>query len=173
MAVIVPDAVPRRPGAPRPVNEPSSDNASAKPMEMPAPTEAPIPTRKVAQVSCVAKAAANSGARVETEPSINPASPGWTYCSTNKRRAVSSSRARASGGQEGLAELVGKTFMLVLGFGELIQELTDRQVARGLRGFAIETRGLKLHGLGIFADLVKAERTRQPERLVVDEALDI
>jgi hypothetical protein len=79
MAVIAPHTTPRRSGAPRPVSEPPSDSASAKPMEMPAPTEAAIPTRKVAQVLCVAKAAANSGAKVETDPSINPASPGCTY----------------------------------------------------------------------------------------------
>ena len=35
---------------------------------------------------CVAKAAANTGASVETEPSISPARPGWTTCSTNSRR---------------------------------------------------------------------------------------
>ena len=59
---MTPHTVPRSHGAPRPVSEPSSDSASAKPMEMPAPTEAAMPTRKVSQVWWVAKAAANSGA---------------------------------------------------------------------------------------------------------------
>jgi hypothetical protein len=68
--VMAPRAIPRSTGAPRPVSEPSSDRASAKAMEMPAPTEAASPTRKVAQVSWVANAAANSGASVDTEPYI-------------------------------------------------------------------------------------------------------
>ena len=54
-----------------------------------------MPTTKVSQVLWVAKAAANSGASVETEPSISPARPGCTYCSRNIRRAVSSSSARS------------------------------------------------------------------------------
>src|SRR5579885_3384551 len=66
--VIRPVAAPRIQGDPRPVSEPSSDKASAKPIEMPAPTEAARPTRKASQLLCVAKAAAKSGARVETEP---------------------------------------------------------------------------------------------------------
>ena len=49
-----------------------------KPMEMPAPSDAASPTTKVVQVSCVAKAVAKIGASVETDPSISPASPGWT-----------------------------------------------------------------------------------------------
>ena len=76
--VITPQIVPRIHGAPRPVSEPLSDKPSAMPIEMPAPTEAAMPTRKVSQELPVAKAAAKSGARVETEPSISPTSPGWT-----------------------------------------------------------------------------------------------
>src|SRR5665647_1657032 len=60
--VISPHTVPRSQGVPRPLSEPSSDSASAKPMEMPAPTEAAMPTRNVSQVWWVANAAANSGA---------------------------------------------------------------------------------------------------------------
>jgi hypothetical protein len=68
--------VPRIHGEPRPASEPSSDKASANPMLIPAPTDAARPTRNVGQFLCVAKAAAKSGASVETEPSIRPASPG-------------------------------------------------------------------------------------------------
>src|SRR5947208_1279134 len=92
-----PQIAPRTSGAPRPVSEPSSESASAKPMEMPAPTDAASPTRNVSHVLWVAKAAAKSGASVDTEPSISPASPGCTYCSRNMRRAVSSSLASALG----------------------------------------------------------------------------
>jgi hypothetical protein len=35
-----------------------------------------MPTRKASLLVCVAKAAAKTGASVETEPSINPARPG-------------------------------------------------------------------------------------------------
>ena len=36
-----------------------------------------MPTRNASQLLPVAKAAANTGASVLTEPSISPASPGW------------------------------------------------------------------------------------------------
>src|SRR5256885_200248 len=46
--VIRPQTAPRNQGAPRPLSLPSSDNASAKPMLMPAPTEAARPTLNAA-----------------------------------------------------------------------------------------------------------------------------
>jgi hypothetical protein len=48
--VISPQVNPRSQGEPRPVNDPSSDSASAKPMLMPAPIEAARPTRNVCQL---------------------------------------------------------------------------------------------------------------------------
>jgi len=48
--VINPQVRPRSQGEPRPVSDPSSDKASAKPMLMPAPIEAASPTRKVCQL---------------------------------------------------------------------------------------------------------------------------
>src|SRR5437762_13485778 len=65
-------------GLPRPVRDPSSERASAKAIDMPAPTAAARPTRNVVCASRVANAVANSGASVETEPSIIPARAGWT-----------------------------------------------------------------------------------------------
>ena len=53
-------------------------------MLMPAPVEAASPTSSASWLLWVAKAAAKIGARVETEPSISPARPGCTICSTNK-----------------------------------------------------------------------------------------
>jgi hypothetical protein len=50
MPVAIQNAFGHRSGAPRPVNEPSSDKASAKAMLMPAPTDAARPTRKVSQL---------------------------------------------------------------------------------------------------------------------------
>ena len=71
--VMAPQIRPRTQGWPRPVRLPSSDNASAKPMLMPAPSDAAMPTRNASQLFLVARAAANTGAKVETEPSISPA----------------------------------------------------------------------------------------------------
>ena len=67
---------PRFHGAPLPEITPSSCAASVNPIEMPAPTEAARPTRNVVHELWVANAVANIGANVDTEPSINPASPG-------------------------------------------------------------------------------------------------
>lgn len=96
-AVMRPQMNPRVQGRPRPVRLPSSDNASANPMLMPAPMDAASPTTNASRGLCVANAAANTGARVDTEPSINPAKPGWTTCNTNKRRFASSSLRLTSG----------------------------------------------------------------------------
>src|SRR5210317_905577 len=85
--VITPDATPRFQGDPRPDNDPSSDAASVKPMEIPAPTDAARPTKNVVQVSWVAKAVAKIGANVDTDPSISPANPGCTHVKTNWRAA--------------------------------------------------------------------------------------
>lgn len=86
---------PADPRAPRLVNEPSSDKASAKAMLMRAPTDAARPTRKVSQLLWVANAAANDS--VETDPSIRTAGPACTYCSTNIRWEVASSALGTSG----------------------------------------------------------------------------
>src|SRR5271170_1005617 len=74
--VISPHTDPRISGRPRPVSDPSSEAASANPIEMPAPTDAAKPTRNASQLILVANAAANTGAKVDTDPSINPTSPG-------------------------------------------------------------------------------------------------
>src|SRR6266851_1485971 len=75
--VINPVTAPRSHGDPRPVSEPSSESPSEKAIEIPAPIEAASPTRNASQLLCEAKAAANSGASVETDPSIlrAPAAP--------------------------------------------------------------------------------------------------
>ena len=58
-----------------------------------------MPTRKASWLFCVANAAANTGASVETEPSMRPTSPGCTTCSTKRLRASSSSTFRVSPGR--------------------------------------------------------------------------
>jgi len=53
--VMAPQIRPRTQGCPRPVRLPSSDNASAKPMLIPAPSDAAIPTRNASQLFLVAR----------------------------------------------------------------------------------------------------------------------
>src|SRR2546426_12841521 len=93
--VISPQTPPRSGGRPRPVRLPSSLRAPATPIEIPAPTLAAAPTRNASDELWVAKAAANSGASVETELSISPASRGWMIWRTNSRRPAAASSARA------------------------------------------------------------------------------
>src|SRR5579862_817258 len=87
---------PRIHGDPLPVKDPSSDSDSANPIEIPAPTEAASPTRNASQLLCVANAAANNGASVDTDPSISPASPGCTTCNKNNFLCEASSTCFAS-----------------------------------------------------------------------------
>src|SRR5215211_1654515 len=77
-----PVIVPRKNGLPRPVSDPSSESPSEKPMLIPAPTAAASPTRNVILGSLVAKAVANNGASVDTDPSIKPTRLGCTTRST-------------------------------------------------------------------------------------------
>src|SRR2546429_7636157 len=83
--VMSPVTPPRSHGEPRPVSEPSSESPSENAMEIPAPIEAASPTRNASELCRVANAAANSGASVETEPSISPAKPGCTTCSKDRK----------------------------------------------------------------------------------------
>ena len=150
IAVITPQTTPRTNGAPRPVSEPSSDKASAKPMEMPAPIAAASPTRNVAQVLCVAKAAANSGANVDTEPSIRPASPGCKYCSTNMRRAVSSSAARARR-VELLPRSWASFWCLSSAAARRVRKVAHRPVVGRFGRAPVEPCGFEFHFLGELA----------------------
>ena len=134
-----------------------------KPMLMPAPTEAARPTRKVCQLLCVAKAAANSGASVDTEPSIRPARPGWTYCRTKSRRARALLGRLGVGGEVGLGDLLGALLVPALDLGELGEELARRDVGRLACRLVVEIRGLALHELGLGAHLVEIE-VRAPPR---------
>src|SRR5262245_3446105 len=63
--------------------------------------------------------------------------------------------------------------MLVLDLGEFQQELARGSIAGVLRGSTIKSRSLEFHVLGVFAHVVDAKRTYEPERLLVDEALHV
>ena len=88
-----------------------------------------MPTRNVSQVLWVAKAAANSGASVDTEPSISPASPGCTYCSMNIAPCCRVLIGAGSVGEDLFAQLVCEALMAGFGLGELEQKLPRRNVA--------------------------------------------
>src|ERR1700722_11277663 len=89
--VIKPQTPPRIQGRPLPLRTPSSERASANPILIPAPSEAAIPTRNAIRELWVAKAAAKTGANVDTDPSISPARPGWTIWRTKTLRFNSAS----------------------------------------------------------------------------------
>ncbi len=80
--VATPVMKPRKIGLPRPVSVPSSESPSEKAMLIAAPTAAARPTRKVTRGSPVAKAVANKGASVETDPSMSPTRLGCTTFNT-------------------------------------------------------------------------------------------
>ena len=63
--------------------------------------------------------------------------------------------------------------MLVLGGGQLPQQIAHGIIVRGLRGAPVEARGLVLHGLGEFARGVERQRPVEPDRTPLDEALDV
>ena len=120
--VISPQTAPRSSGEPRPESLPSSASASAKPIEMPAPTEAASPTTNAFHELWVANAAANTGASVETEPSIKPTSPGWTICKMKRRCWFSLSRS-GGGGQDLLLEPGGDLVVFLLLLRQVPEQL--------------------------------------------------
>ena len=173
IVVMTPQTEPRSHGVPRPVSEPSSEAASAKPIEMPAPTDAAMPTRNVSQVLWVANAAANSGASVETEPSIRSGQPRLHILQEEhapRGLVLLGARGRR---QEGLLELVGDIFVLALDLGELQQQLAGRGVAGGVGRAPVEALGFEFHVLREFPHLIEVELRHQPQRLLGDEAFDV
>ena len=98
--VISPQTKPRNNGVPRPDSLPSSAQRlgeahrdarrRARPRDRPG---------RPSRGRGVAKAAANTGASVDTEPSIRPTRPGWITCSTKRFFASSSSPVLVSPGR--------------------------------------------------------------------------
>ncbi len=72
-----------------------------------------------------------------------------------------------------LAELLRQFLVLVLGGGELPQQVTHRFVRGALRRAPIEARGLVFHLLGELARGVDGERAVEPDRPPRHEALDV
>ena len=171
--VISPVIAPRTIGAPRPVRLPLSDSASANAIEMPAPSDAAIPTRNAFHDWPVAKAAANTGASVDTEPSISPARPGWITRSTNMPALHLVLFGAHVGRQVLLDQLAGNVLVRHLGLGKVAEQLADRGVFAARRRAAVETQCLEFHALGEVAHLVEPERTDLPDRRMLDEATNV
>src|SRR5262245_50334794 len=138
-------------------------------MEMPAPIAAASPTRKVGQLLSVAKAAANKGASVETEPSIRPARPGCTTCSTKSRRSASCSLSRASAG----TNLASRRSALASWRRSSAARSPSSCRIEASCESRVEALRFGFHDLGLRADLVEPERPRQPDRLPRDEPFHV
>src|SRR5438034_1399677 len=190
--VMSPVTPPRSHGEPRPVSEPSSESPSENAMEIPAPIEAASPTRNASELCRVANAAANSGASVETEPSISPAKPGCTTCSKNSLRCDSSSCAfavavrcfssnspavraclRTSSASSFRDSGVECARVRALFIGDLVQQFARRDVAGPAGRLVIEALRLQLHQLGLLPRDFHAERTHQPHRPPLEEPFHI
>src|SRR5689334_22377088 len=63
--------------------------------------------------------------------------------------------------------------MLLLGGGEIEEELADGGIAAALGGLPVEAIVLKLHHLGALPDRIDAHVLHEPGGLVIDEAGDV
>jgi len=137
------------------VQLPSSESASAKPMLMPAPSDAARPTTQASQVFLVAKAAAKTGANVETEPFIKPARPGCTICNTNSRRLALFSSSRTSGLSSVLLQFGSALDMSGLFGCQIVEQLPDARILGARRGSLVEAPRLHFHGADLGTDLLQ------------------
>src|ERR1035441_1279764 len=109
-------------------------------------------------------AAAKTGARVETEPSIRPARPGCTICRT-KKAAVGFILGVARAGRELVApQRFGAVLVDALFLRQVVEQLADAGIGGAGGGLPIEVLGLQFHGGGLAADDVEGQRADQPYR---------
>ena len=117
--VISPQTRPRSSGAPRPESLPSSDSASAKPIEMPAPIEAASPTRKAFHELWVAKRRGEHR-RERRHRAVHQADQAGLDDLQDKPPALVLRFARPGVvGQHLVLEAGGELVVLVLGLGEV------------------------------------------------------
>ena len=100
----------------------------------------------------MAKAAAKTGARVETDPSIKPARPrldDLQNVETPPRFFLAALRVRLQ-----LVSLEFVRFVLVRAFflREIIEELPDAGILRALGGFFVEAASFLFHRAGLRTD---------------------
>ena len=138
-------------------------------MLMPAPTLAARPTRNVAQLLCVANAAQNNGASVETEPSIKPARPGCTTCNRNNLFACDFSSSL------NLVCAICSAVCAWLRSSSARSPSSCRMPVSVVRraGGLVKPARLDFHRLGGFLDGLQAERADEPDGLAVDEAAHV
>ena len=153
-------------GWPRPVSAPSSDSASAKPIEMPAPIDAARPTRNVLQVVVRWRTPRRTAAPASTpsRPSARRAPAARPAARTAAAGASSSSAARVRRSGAPLRAARASCSCARLGRGEIAEQLPDAGVGGPRRGPLVEPPRLQLHRLGLLAHGVEAERAHQPER---------
>jgi hypothetical protein len=140
-------------------------------MLMPAPSPAARPTRNVCQVSCVAKAAANR--RQGRDRAVHQAGQARLDHLQNEQPPPRGRVLLGRGGWLGMVQLGGQEGVLALLGGQVAQQLADAGVA-GLPGCRlVEPPRLLLHRLRLLADGLQVERPHLPDRLAVDETLDV
>ena len=147
-------------------------HADARPDRRRQADQKSLPTCRAGPV-IVAKAAANSGASVETEPSIRPASPGWITWSTKSCRATrASSSFSLSGWRSGssAAEAISCRRSASARSPSSCRSsasLVDSAAA------AVESLRLQFHQRHLPPHALHVPRLDRDERVAADEALDV
>ena len=163
--VISPQTRPRSSGAPRPESLPSSDSASAKPIEMPAPIEAASPTTKAFH-DIVRRERRGEHRRERRDRAVHQADQPRLDDLQNEAPALALGFiVPDGGGQHSLLEAGGELVVLVLGLGEVAEQLADRRVGGAGQSLAIEARRGALHVVSVRARRFEAERLHLPNGL--------
>ena len=121
----------------------------------------------------VAKAAAKSGASVDTEPSMRPTSPGWMTCKRNRRRLASPSSILASAVRCWKPSFTASRFVALLGLGQVQQQLLDLRILALFGGLLVEAVVLEFDHFGALAHLLDVHLADGPRGLVAHEALHV
>ena len=138
---------------------------------MPAPIAAASPTRNVART--VGGKGRGKERRERRDRAVHEAGEAGLHVLQHEHAARGLILRRPRARLELCAQLAGKRLVLVLGGGELGQQIAHRRVLRGFRGAAVEPCRLELHLLGEFSGGVDRQRPVEPDRAARDEAFDV
>ena len=94
-------------------------------------------------------------------------------CRTNRRRSFSASSCADGVGQHFVLEAGGELVVLVLGLGEIAEQLADGRVGRAGQSLTVEARRGALHVVSALARRFEAERLHLPNRLLRNIAADV
>ena len=161
LAVMRPQTRPESSGCPRPVSEPSSESASAKPMEMPAPSDAARPTRKASGLLWWRRPQRNR--RQRRDRAIHQSRQARLDDLQNEKTPVRGVFFLPHVGASGIFPgeiLLWRSAWLPL--GEITQQLAHGGVRGFLNGALVKTPAFKLHDLRLLAHHVDAQRPHQP-----------